>query len=432
MKPVRNGLQWKALSGLILLAVVTVGSHLLNNHLYTTSVQRLTLLGELRRLETVGESLLARGIHYVNNAARDYETYARDVALFKRELIGDVERFDTSLRALSERLAGDPGLAVLRLAAGVSELEGAWTTYREGFAEKLGPDPDEPRLEWGSEFVVEHQPRINELVHELVAGFQAASERDNRAARLGGATAALLSVLIALGALAWFYYGVSQRIRRTVEGCQRVASGDFGYQMPVDSRDELGQLAEAFNSLSSRTRLVLSLLEHLQQRTSLAASFTALANDSASYLPAEWLGLLEVTETGNDGTVRFARSSANPAELVNQRVSLLGLFDRCDFAEAAVTNLPDLRRHAVEHAESRLVRELVRHGFRSALLVPLNARHEWRGLLVFASKQVDAYDDDQIRLLGRLVPMLSTGLARNAGSAPAGTYRQPPLVEAAE
>ena len=89
MTSVRNGLQWKVLTGLAILTVVTVGSQIWNNSLYRTSVARYTVLGEVRQLETVGEALLGRGQHYINNAARDYESYARDVALFKRELLGD-------------------------------------------------------------------------------------------------------------------------------------------------------------------------------------------------------------------------------------------------------------------------------------------------------------------------------------------------------
>jgi GAF domain-containing protein len=95
-------------------------------------------------------------------------------------------------------------------------------------------------------------------------------------------------------------------------------------------------------------------------------------------------------------------------------VSLLGLFAQRDFAKASTTHLPDLRRHTVEHGESRLARELTRLGYQSALLVPLNTSNEWRGLLVFAHQSPGAFVEDQVKLMSSLAPMLANGLARNA------------------
>lgn len=420
MIPVANALQWKALAGLAVLAVVTVGSHLLNHSLYRASVHSQSVLSELRRLETVGESLLARSSHYVDNAARDYEAYARDVALFKRELIVDIERFDGSLEQLVEAVTG-VGDAPERVQSVVA-LGAAWRDYRAGFAERLGPDPDEPRLEWGARFIARAQPGINASLHALVEDFRGDSEADARNASIGGIAAALVSLAIALAALAWFYHGVSRRIVLTVEGCRRVASGDFGYQMPVGTRDELGQLAEAFNSLSSRARMVLSLLDHLQRRSDYAESFKVLGSESADYIPADWLALIEVSDSEIDGYVRFARGHDDTPILLGQRISLLGMFDSPRVSSASATTIADLRAHVVEHGESRLARELVRAGYRSALLVPLNAGQGWRALLIFASDSPDAYSSDQVRLMASMAPTLAAGLARNAGHAVAGPF----------
>lgn len=414
MNFMRNGLQWKVLAGLVILTVVTVGSQLWNNSLYRTSVARYTVLGEVRQLETTGEALLGRGQHYVNNAARDFESYARDVALFKRELIGDVERFDATLKSLQRNIATAHAISDDDLVAGIAKLDGEWAGFRSGLSEQLGPDENEPRLEWGARFVSNNQPAINAQVHALVERFQSATDSDSRKAAASGIGSVLASIIVTAIALAWFFFGVTQRIRATVTGCQRVASGDFGYQMPVGAKDELGQLAIAFNSLSSRTRLVLSLLDHLQRRSNLATTFVELARESAPYIPTDWLALIEVSESGNDGMVRYAVSSAPKTALLNERVSLLGLLTQREFAKATTTNLPDLRRHAVEHGESRLARELARLGYQSALLVPLNTGGEWRGLLVFAHANPGAFADDQVKLMGSLAPMLANGLARNA------------------
>jgi signal transduction histidine kinase len=66
----------------------------------------------------------------------------------------------------------------------------------------------------------------------------------------------LIAGLIALGAalLAGFFAarGTSQRLRRLEEAAQRAAEGDFEVEIPVDSSDEIGELARTFNEMQRR------------------------------------------------------------------------------------------------------------------------------------------------------------------------------------
>jgi signal transduction histidine kinase len=66
----------------------------------------------------------------------------------------------------------------------------------------------------------------------------------------------LIAGAIALGAalLAGFFAAraTSQRLRRLERAAQQVAEGDFDVEIPVDSSDELGQLARTFNDMQQR------------------------------------------------------------------------------------------------------------------------------------------------------------------------------------
>ena len=65
-------------------------------------------------------------------------------------------------------------------------------------------------------------------------------------------------------------------LRRLQEGTQHLAEGELGYQIPVESADELGALAKAFNSMSSQLQAAqreitswAHTLEHrVEQKTS--------------------------------------------------------------------------------------------------------------------------------------------------------------------
>lgn len=54
-------------------------------------------------------------------------------------------------------------------------------------------------------------------------------------------------------------------IRRLTAGVRRIASGDYSREIPVTSRDELGDLAEAFNEMSRSLRIKSELVEQQQR-----------------------------------------------------------------------------------------------------------------------------------------------------------------------
>jgi two-component system, OmpR family, sensor kinase len=62
------------------------------------------------------------------------------------------------------------------------------------------------------------------------------------------------AIALAGAALAgwWAAAAVSRRLQRLRRGAEQVAEGDFTHQIPIDSSDELGQLARAFNEMERR------------------------------------------------------------------------------------------------------------------------------------------------------------------------------------
>jgi signal transduction histidine kinase len=64
--------------------------------------------------------------------------------------------------------------------------------------------------------------------------------------------AGLIALLAALGA-GWLVAGAhSRRLRRLEDAAEKVADGDFSNPIPVDSSDEVGQLAITFNEMQKR------------------------------------------------------------------------------------------------------------------------------------------------------------------------------------
>jgi len=70
---------------------------------------------------------------------------------------------------------------------------------------------------------------------------------------LAGTGLALVAVVFLSGLFVWIV--VHNPLRELKTGTERIATGKLGYQIPVHSQDEVGELAQSFNAMSSRLQL---------------------------------------------------------------------------------------------------------------------------------------------------------------------------------
>lgn len=75
----------------------------------------------------------------------------------------------------------------------------------------------------------------------------------------------LLGIVLAVSVLSLLLAQVFTRpIRKLVDAVRRVAGGDLAVQVPVDSRDEIGDLGSAFNDMAASLRIKQDLIEAQQ------------------------------------------------------------------------------------------------------------------------------------------------------------------------
>ncbi|MGB8770167.1 MAG: ATP-binding protein [Candidatus Korobacteraceae bacterium] len=70
---------------------------------------------------------------------------------------------------------------------------------------------------------------------------------------LAGTAVALIAVVFLSGLFVWIE--VRNPLRELKTGTEQVATGDLGYQIPVHSQDEVGELAQSFNEMSNRLQV---------------------------------------------------------------------------------------------------------------------------------------------------------------------------------
>src|SRR5215471_13025633 len=117
-----------------------------------------------------------------------------------------------------------------------------------------------------------------------------AQERNNMLSYTG---AALLLVVVLSGLFIWIE--VSNPLRSLKAGTQRVAKGELGFQIPVRSNDEIGDLAQSFNAMSSR----LELAQH--EITSWAHTLEARVEEKTRELKQAHQHMLQVEKMATIG-----------------------------------------------------------------------------------------------------------------------------------
>lgn len=105
----------------------------------------------------------------------------------------------------------------------------------------------------------------------------------NQAIIYGALGAALIALV--LGIL--LARAISQPVRELTEGTQRVASGELGHQVPVRTRDEIGELAISFNRMSAdlaasnhlRRQMTADIAHELRTPLSIILGYTEALSD---------------------------------------------------------------------------------------------------------------------------------------------------------
>jgi signal transduction histidine kinase len=97
---------------------------------------------------------------------------------------------------------------------------------------------------------------------------------------------------------------LQQRVRRLEQGAARVAAGDFSHPIPVDARDELGQLAIAFNDMQrqlaqldiARKRFIATASHELRTPLFSLGGFVELLEDEELDAPTRRRFLEQISE----------------------------------------------------------------------------------------------------------------------------------------
>ena len=105
-------------------------------------------------------------------------------------------------------------------------------------------------------------------LHERIHGFADEVKGQYRALIALTWITTILAVLLLFLVLRLFYTWVFRPLRVLVKGARRVAAGEFGYRIKLETRDEIGELADAMNDTTARFEAIRDDLDRqVRERT---------------------------------------------------------------------------------------------------------------------------------------------------------------------
>jgi signal transduction histidine kinase len=230
-----------------------------------------SLSGQFSNLRvTIGEVRSARG------AARDGEpTWGIDEERIERQFADDLLTIRSTLQEYREHLDNNNPRDSL-----INDSRDEWATVHkiDAALDQIGQaahDPgwiaDPARLETIHDALDRLQRLARELpefLHERMRNFAGEVRTQYRTLIFLTSITTVLAAILLYLLIRLFYAWVFRPLRVLVEGSRRVAAGEFGYRIALDTQDEMSELSDAMNDMTARFEAIRDGLDRqVQERT---------------------------------------------------------------------------------------------------------------------------------------------------------------------
>lgn len=423
-----NKIEWYCLLKYqIPLAVIILFSLLTGAITYTLNVVNarkhdyaiLNLAGQLRVITT---SIVTQSTQYKENAPRDYASYNRDLKLYAESLSNQVNRYDEIIlafktRELNASLTGlDSSLTCNWDNQSINQLNLTvfnWENFRSGLNNALGENNKEPRLEYAANFILKNSTSLIHSTDQLEKEFRFMMQRKLDNLILITQCLLALSGLTAVGIMALLYYRLLRPLRRSIKGIVHISNGDMHHQINNKTNNELSILNEVINNMSSSLNAIFKLTTHINKARSIDETLEIIFDEFSEVSPINWTGIFSVN--ANRSKIKLDRLFCHFESHLkeNQSFDFHGsvMSDMIDKGKIRIIN--DISVIENQYPSSAIVQLFKKDKLNSALLLPLTTSFKDDSVIVFASAQVNAYDESKNGLLRFVGNQLTHSFEKN-------------------
>ncbi len=380
-----------------------------------------TLLNITARLQHTARSIVNLGVNYAMNPPADPQAQQRDIKVYYQELRSQIQLFDEIINGfMSGNFAPSltnlerPFTPVLDPAvhAAVQTVETTWAHFKQGLEQSLGMEQQGPDLARAANFITKtHQP-LSGAIDTLRTQIQRLADRRlDQVNNLHWISLATV-IILTLGILTWFFVAILRPLGRAASGFQHVAQGDFGYQVAVHGDNELGQMSDAFNQLSSRLHAIFQLIDQIQQGSDLDDTLCFVAEQFPALLPLDWVGALFVG--GEGGTIILEKSyqQGKPVITGRSRFQLRGTLLEQALDNDQVLHIPDMKQTAENNPQYEFLNHMMDLGLCDAIFLPVTGQSPIPGVLAFATREAGVYSPEHLELLSNIAKLITHSFGR--------------------
>jgi len=459
--------------GLLLLTFTTASLYSLDS--FHRQVAYASVVDIAGRLELTVQHLYTQAMNYEKNVPRDYATYSRDVRLYYRDLMAHVATIDQVVEEFMRggfptaatavpgggvwnrlgRLLGDQGdggdnqstasggasrgepqaaaapspadgettpategnLAghfTSEVDAAIRALEATWADYRSGLAAALGPNLAEPRLAQAAAHNIANHGALEQATRALTESLRVFADAEHRRVMRVAFLLVVVGFLISALILATLDVKTLAPLRRTIDGIQRVADGDFGHRIQGHGTSEVRRLTEGFNELSGWLDVLFRLIERLARGNDLDEVMGFLSREFPGLLRVHWVGVLLLTRDRARVRLEVSYLDGEPERLSKPLFGLQGTQIEQALAQGRPLHIVDMAAAASDEPGYQFLRFLSARGLKDAIFLPLTPQTltPIPAVVVFATRAQGTYDDAHLRFLDKIAHLITHSFGR--------------------
>lgn len=388
-----------------------------------TQIQRLLTdwQAQADKIQLDISNLQQQAQHYKLNAPRDFESYNRDVEVFYQQFKQQLTTLDQTFNNANASVTDLSGKftytwltqensPLLHAVQKQSAWHAFWYIFVDELQGKIG-NPQEPRLEWGAEYIITHQEKLTreavtlaEHITEANQWFAATYEKINNGL--------IIFVLVyLLFSLTLFALRIIRPVSVTTKACEAVAAGAYGTKVEVSGSGETQRLQQAFNELSARSKLMMDMLSDINQPGNVSDKLQRIYDSGHDALGTNWIGLMAFNEQTVD--LNASVPMALDINFRHRHVSLNKAFGKelINTLETGWLEIKSLRQLSLNRHDERFLRELHKNTMASEIIgYPFRCPKHNNFILLFASKEKDGFSQQQTDLIQALSKLMADAI----------------------
>ncbi|MDX2505922.1 MAG: ATP-binding protein [Gammaproteobacteria bacterium] len=402
----------------VLVLLLSLFSFAITYTLYTIDEREkeTAALQLINRLQLITNYMEMQSFNYLKHAPQSSSAYERDIGLYYKELKGQLNNKNDIITCFADEhlrsdLVGMDEDINLNLDTKTKEtlisLQKTWDIYFKELKQTLGESENSPKLAAAAQYIAENQKNIKEI--EAIVVKQLQQDISDRINWINHVNKLILATafLVALFTLGGFYIKVITPLNKAVEGFNKVARGDFGHQVIVSTDNEIASIAKSFNHLSQRLYSIFQLIDRVQQGNDLDNTLGFIAEQFSSILPINWTSVL--LHNGNATMLELQKTymDSKPHALPRTLFSVEGTLLEKAIQSDKPLFISNLDKVAEKNKNYVFLGLLAKEGMKSAIFLHLTQATQVPGMLVFASRKPNAYNEEHIELLNNIAHLVT-------------------------